>query len=106
MNAVITVLQMFCDYGGPYIAPLYMPIFGLINVMMFPVSLCLWSILLLSIFTPVITAPPGILNSDDNQTKNGGKAFGYSFLIYYIVMIIIYCIIMQLTCKAKDSLNL
>jgi hypothetical protein len=34
-----------------------------------------------------------VLNSDDNENKNGGKAFGYGD-----------CIFIQLTCKAKESL--
>jgi hypothetical protein len=106
MAAALEIFDIFCSYGGPYIAPLYMPIFGLLNVFFLPMSLSLWCVLLLSIFTPIYTSSPGFLNSSDNTNKDGGKAFGYSFLIYYIVMIIIFCSIMQISCKAKEAIGI
>jgi Na+/proline symporter len=53
--------------------------------------------------------PDTFLNSDVDKTDDTKrvpkpmKAFGWSFLPYYLCMLCLLCIGMQLTCKAVDS---
>ena len=104
-QVILQGISMFCNFGGAYIAPLYVPIISLVNFGAIPICLLFWSILLLSIFTPIMVSPPNVLNSDDNANINGGRAFGFSFLIYYVVTVLILCSIMQLTCKVSNTYN-
>jgi len=105
---VMKAMQLFCGFGGPYIAPFIIPSIALVLIPNFPIFISAWSILLLSIFTPMMLTPLNILNSStDNgvQTRNGPKAFGFSVLIYYFVSLALACSIMQITCKVSNKLQ-
>jgi hypothetical protein len=100
VQIIIKAIQMFCSFGGPYIAPFIYPGLGLlIPGPMF----ILWPILLLSFFMPLMLSSANFLNSDDDQNINGGKAFLNAFAIYYLIMIIVACVVMQSTCNVVDQ---
>ena len=90
---------MFCSAGGPYIAPLLIPLLN-------PSS---WSVLVLCVFLPILYSADSELNSDTdekgNKTKNSGKAFGYAFLIYYVICVLLMCSVMQGICKVSNKYN-
>ena len=95
IQLILKAVSIFCRFGGPYVAPVIMP---LIN----PFS---WSTMLLCVFLPILFSKPNPLNSTDNENKSGGRAFGFAFLINYLICCIFLCIVMRFTCKASRRVN-
>jgi hypothetical protein len=96
----LEIFSVFCGVGGPYIAPFIIPIIN--------------PALLISSFIPILLiimyTGTNILNSTDdsngNKTKSWGKGSGYAFLIYYVIILLISCSIMQAACKVGRSTGL
>jgi hypothetical protein len=90
---------MFCSFGGEWIAPFLIP---LIN------PIC-WVVLVLCVFLPIYFSRDSVLNTDTqvdgSKKRNAGKAFGFAFVFYYVILVILGCSIMQVACKANDSYN-
>jgi len=83
------LLKIVCMIpGGQYISPF---ITALVNP-----ACC--SVLILSVFLPILTSKPNMLNSNDGQ-KSSGKAFRSAFLIWYPIVVLINCIIFYVLCK-------
>ena len=95
IQLILKAVSMFCRFGGPYVAPMYMP---LIN----PLS---WSTMLLCVFLPILLSKPNVLNSTDNENKSGGRAFGFAFLINYLSCCTFLCIVMHFACKVNRKVN-
>lgn len=92
----LKAFQIFCGIGGQYIGPFLMPIINPFN----------WSILVLSVFLPIYLSPPNALNYDyEKNEKNSTKAFGFSFLIYYIISVILFCLMYRVMCSIADSVD-
>lgn len=104
-TAVLKAFSIFCNFGGPFIAPFFAPIMNLLNFMMLPISLSSWLILLISCFIPIYYSNLNDINSTDKQNKNAARSFGFAALFYYISMVIIFCIGMQFTCKFNSQYN-
>lgn len=82
------LLKMVCYIpGGQYISPF---LTALVN----PFCCC---VLLLSVFTPIATSAPNMLNSKDGE-KSTGKAFTSAFLIWYPIVVLINCLIFYVLC--------
>jgi hypothetical protein len=96
---LLKTFTLFCSFGGSYIAPFLIPLLN---------PSC-WVVLVLCVFLPIYFSPDSAINSDtqDDGTKkkNGGKAFGFAFLFYYIILVILACSIMQLSCQASKAIN-
>lgn len=103
IQALMALFKMFCGFGGQYLMPFLFPIFSLVV----PPQLVLgWIVLLICFFLPImVSGENGInkLNSSDGQTRNGGRAFGFAALFYYICMVIVTCSVYQVACKVADS---
>lgn len=95
IQIIMKSMSMFC--GGPlkYIAPLFMP---LIN----PSS---WSVLVICVIIPIYWSKVSTLNSDDGKEKSYKRTLGVAFGIYYAIMIVLLCSIMQSICKVNDQYN-
>lgn len=65
------------------------PIIHVINIqnplLFVPAHGLLW----LPIFLPIMAQGPYFLNSSDNRRKSFGRAFGFAFLIYYVVVLLV-----------------
>ena len=101
IQIILKVFSVFCSLGGPYIAPFIAPLSMLI---MPPQLISCWAVLLVSIFWPIMSANPNVLNSSDGTNKDSTLAFRNSFFIYYAVMIVVTCSAMQMACKAREAL--
>jgi hypothetical protein len=103
-------LGIYCSVGGPFISPFFAPILNLLNFVVLPLFISCWCVLIISIFIPINFSGDNILNTttnpDNTKRKNPGKAFGFSFLIYYIIMVSCFCVVMQSVCKINDSIDL
>jgi len=98
----LQLFGMFCHLGGQYIAPFIAPLASLILP---PNLICGWAILLLCFFTPIMTANGGVnaLSSSDGKTRNGGRAFGFAFLFYYICMALFTLCVYTVACKVQSN---
>lgn len=104
IQLILKIVSLFCNFGGPYVAPLIIPIYGLLVPLTLPLFCCLWSILCCSIFIPLQRSDPNILNSKDGE-KRFGRTFGFSFLIYYLLIVSSMCLLMQKACQVNDAIN-
>jgi hypothetical protein len=104
IQLVLKIVSLFCKLGGPYIAPLIIPIYGLLVPLTLPLFCSLWSILCCSIFIPIQTSEPNVLNSKDGE-KRFGRSLGFSLLIYYPIIVSCMCVIMQKACKVNNTIN-
>lgn len=91
IQLVLKSLRIFCALGGSYVAPFLIP---LLNP-----SSC--SILVICFFLPIWYSSPSILNSYDNKTVESNKSFYSAFGIYYVIMVIVLCSLMQSICDAN-----
>lgn len=101
---IMKAVSMFCGLGGPYVAPILIPIIGLL-IPLPPLFSSLWCTLVVSIFIPIYFSSVNVLNSGDNKDKDIKRTFGFSFLIYYIICLSIMCSIMQAACKVSSSID-
>jgi hypothetical protein len=95
IQLILKGVTMFCGAGGQIWAPFVMQ---LVN----PFS---WSVLVLCVFLPIYFSNPSVLNSADGKKKQIDRTFGIAFGIYYVIMVIILCSVMQSACKVNDSYN-
>lgn len=99
IQVILKAFSLFCGLGGANVAPFLVP---LIN----PSS---WVVLVLCVFLPIYFSQDSVLNTDTlpdgSRKKNGGKAFGFAFLFYYVILVSIGCSLMQTACKANNALN-
>ena len=98
-------VSIFCGLGGPYVAPILVPILGLLAIPILPLFSSLWCTLVVCIFIPIYFSGVNVLNSGDNKEKDIKRTFGFSFLIYYIICVSIMCSIMQAACKVSASID-
>lgn len=83
------LLQIVCMIpGGQYISPF---LTALVNP-----ACC--SVLILSVFLPILNSAPNSLNSKDGE-KSSSKAFLSAFMIWYPIVVLINCIIFYVLCK-------
>jgi len=89
IQIILKLFSMFCSFGGPWVAPFFMPI---INIP-----------LIISSFIPIMLSimlsGPNVLNTNENGEKDWKKGSGWSFLIYYLIFFIISCSVLQSTCR-------
>src|ERR1700709_1780194 len=101
---VLKLFSAFCGFGGKYLFPFLFP---LLNLIMPPNLICGWAILLLCFFTPIMVSGQNNVNilnaSSDGKSRNGSKAFGFSFLLYYICMAILGYCIFSAACAVADN---
>lgn len=93
-QVVLKFLSIFCGIpGAKYITPFFTP---LIN----PSS---WSVFLLCFFLPICTSGAAALRKTDNK-QDSKKAFKFAFFIWYPIVVLITCSLMQAACKVSNSL--
>lgn len=96
IQVLLKVLGMFCGLGGQYVMPFITP---LIN----PAG---WSSLVLCVFLPIYFSKESVINSkkkdDGSLEKNSGIAFGFAFLIYYTICVILLCSMYKAICKVNE----
>jgi hypothetical protein len=110
---VLKIVSLFCGLGGPSIAPFIVPIVALIMICNIPSAFSAWTTLLVCCFTPIMMIGSkgtdgnniNVLNSSDGQTRNGGKAFGFAFLLYYLCMVPTLCFVMGKACEVNAAIN-
>lgn len=99
IQVILKAFAMFCGFGGATFAPFLIPL----------INPSCWVVLVLCVFLPIYFSQDSFLNTDTlpdgSKKKNGGKAFGFAFLFYYVILLILGCSIMQATCKANDAFN-
>jgi len=94
-QVILKVFSLFCSLGGPNIVPFFLP---LINPMT-----------LISSFIPIMlivmlgTGINALNSSDDGKEKNWSKGSAWAFLIYYLIVFISACSVMQTTCRVGQS---
>lgn len=96
IQIILKVLGLFCGLGGQFVMPFITPLLN-------PAG---WSSLVLCVFLPIYYSSPNILNSktkeDGSLEKNSGRSFGFAFLIYYAICIVILCSMYGAICKANQ----
>lgn len=96
IQVILKALSAFCGLGGQYFMPIITP---LIN----PFS---WSCLVLCFFLPIYFSGDNPLNSvtkeDGSKERSGGRAFGFAFLIYYIICVALVCSLYGAACKVNE----
>lgn len=99
IQVILKAFSMFCGFGGSYVAPFLIPL----------INPSCWVVLVLCVFLPIYFSTDSVLNSDTqpdgSKKKNGGKAFVFAFLFYYVILLILGCSSMQAACKVNDSVN-
>lgn len=96
LRLIFDSLKIFCFLGGPYIAPVFVP---LIN------PLC-WSICLLSFFLPLRFTYSNFLNTKPGETTvDTGRTMQFSFIIYYIFTVASLFFVMSDVCKKADQIS-
>ncbi len=93
---ILKVFTIFCNIGGKWIAPFLMP---LIN------PIC-WTVLVLSVFLPILYSGPAWMNKDEKGQQDAGKAFGFAFLFYYIIVLVSACSVMQAACAGANVVSI
>jgi hypothetical protein len=84
------LLQLVCMIpGGQYISPF---LTALVNP-----ACC--SVLILSVFLPILYSEPSRLNTKDGE-RSSSRAFLSAFMIWYPIVVTINCIIFYVLCKA------
>lgn len=104
IQVILKIVSFFCNFGGPYIAPFIIPIYGLLVPLTLPLFCSLWSILCCSIFIPIQRSDPNILNSKNGE-KRIGRTIGFSLLIYYPIIVSCMCLVMQKACQVNNAIN-
>lgn len=95
IQIILKMISMFCRFGGPFVAPIIMP---LIN----PLS---WTTLTLCVFLPIYFSNVNQLNSEDGKEKNSTTAFKFAFIIHYAICVLCLCSVMQSVCSANNKYN-
>ena len=93
-QVALKVFSLFCNLGGPFVAPFIIPIVN--------------PALLISSFVPIMLiimfgTKVSVLNSSDGKKKSWSSGSKWAFLIYYVLALILSCSILQTVCRVGES---
>lgn len=96
LQIILQLMSIFCKIGGKWF-------FMFIQPLISPFS---WSTLTLSVFLPIFYAKKNFMNYDEETgKKDSTKAFGYAFLIHYVICVILLFFLYTGACKVSDAIN-
>lgn len=96
IQILLKALSIFCKIGGKFVFMFLQPLIS-------PFS---WSTLVLSVFLPIYYSKNNFMNYDkETDKKDSTKAFGYAFLIHYIICVIFLYFVFSAACKVSDEIN-
>ncbi len=96
IQIILKLLSLFCKIGGKWVFMFVQPLIS-------PFS---WSTLVLSVFLPIYYSKKNFMNYDEESgKKDSTKAFGYSFLIHYIICVIFLYFVFTAACRVSDEIN-
>ncbi len=90
----------FCEYGGPYLGPLLMPLFP--GLLIIPGIIAL----IMYIVDVVNKNKKGSNNTATTASKDPlPMNIGILFLVYYILIFVIACIYLQIKCRQLKNFS-
>lgn len=96
-----TILKgIICSDAG-FFWQFFLPILHFVNFPAIPIFLIVHLFFWLAIFLPIMKHDPYFLNSNDGLSVHPGRAFGFTFLIYYITVILLMLMSRQLLCTQQ-----
>jgi apolipoprotein N-acyltransferase len=94
ITILLKVFTIFCGSGLKWIGPFIIPFINILALIscFIPISLSIY------------LSSNNYLNSSDDK-KTAGRSFGFGFLIYYVIMFLIGCSVLQISCAANDQIS-
>lgn len=94
MAFILKIFTIFCDSGLKWISPFITPFINIAAIIscFIPISLSIYF------------SGKNFLNAKEGEEKTAKRSFGFGFLIYYLLMFISQCIVLQVACGVSDQI--